>query len=117
MANVKYGDGIVSMSGSIAGNVFSKSAGGNHVSALNRRVKTRTTTQQEVRNTFVTCANSWRNDVSSYQIGLWNDYAKRKPNFNRMGQSITRTGWNWFLRFNLLRTRNGLAPILDPPDD
>ena len=117
MANVKYGNGIVRMIGSLAGNVFSRSKGGNHISALNRRVRTRTSSQKEVRDSFVKCANSWRNEVSENQRLSWIQYGQRKPLPNRLGENIIRTGWNWFLRFNLLRIRNGLSPILNPPDD
>ncbi len=52
MSLVEHGDGIIKMQGTFAGQHFKRDRSGNHCSAMQRRVKSRTDAQAKQRNAF-----------------------------------------------------------------
>jgi len=71
--------------------------------------------QQAIRNGMATLSNRWYNQLSSTQRDDWDTYAKNVPVSNRLGEQITLSGINHYLRSNTAAVALGLTPIDDAP--
>ena len=100
MSLVKYGGGIVGMSGSIAGNTFARNRSGNYVRARTKPVNTNTQSQQDIRAVMSFLTNLWSVTITAGQRTAWNTYANAIAMKNRLGESIYLTGFNHFVRSN-----------------
>jgi len=100
MSLVKYGGGIVGMSGSIAGNTFARNRSGNYVRARTKPVNTNTQAQQDIRAVMSFLTNLWSVTITAGQRTAWNTYANAIAMKNRLGESIYLTGFNHFVRSN-----------------
>jgi hypothetical protein len=100
MSLVKYGGGIVGMSGSIAGNTFARNRSGNYVRARTKPVNTNTQAQQDIRAVMSFLTNLWSVTITAGQRTAWNTYANAIAMKNRLGESIYLTGFNHFIRSN-----------------
>jgi hypothetical protein len=100
MSLVKYGGGIVGMSGSIAGNTFARNRSGNYVRARTKPVNTNTQAQQDIRTIMSFLTNLWSVTITAGQRTAWNTYANAIAMKNRLGESIYLTGFNHFIRSN-----------------
>ena len=102
----------------MGGVYYQRDKTGLHIKAQPRKVKRTDTATQETSKIFLTCVNAWRNfDFTPGQIELWNQYARRHPRFNAVGESYTLTAQLVFYRHNFIRVRNSLPIIYDPPAD
>lgn len=116
MVMVRYGDNIISVKGKISGNYFQRSKNGNHMKALPRRVKSQNIKLQITRKIFTTVQNAWRNKSwSNAEISNWNAFNARHPALNGFGDRIILTHQLCFIKFNLIRVRNGLPVSFVPP--
>jgi len=112
MALVKYGAGIVAMSGSIAGDVHARNRFGNYIRPRTKPVNPHST-RQEISRTIVSyLAEYWHGALNATQRGLWGDYAAAIGMENRLGDTIHITGFNHFIRTNALfmKTPTGVSP-------
>jgi len=100
MALVKYGGGIIQMSGSIAGNTFARNRSGNYVRARTKPVNPNTDRQQTVRANMGTVAHRWTNVLTQLQRDGWNEYAAEVEVTNRLGETIKLSGFNHYCRSN-----------------
>ncbi len=78
MALVKYGGGIVQMSGSIGGDTFARNRYGNYVRARTKPVNPNTTLQQAVRASMSFLTNRWAQTLDAAQRTAWNPYAQNE---------------------------------------
>lgn len=117
MALAKMGGGIVEMNGKMAGNIFRHDQCGQHIEKYPRLVgrKHPTPAQALQRACFMDCVYVWKNDVTDKQILKWYQYAALHWKTNKKGEPIQLSGWNMFLRINLVRIHNGLAALREPP--
>ena len=109
MASVKFGGGIVAMSGSIAGNVFSHNSFGAYVRARTTPINPRTANQNAVRASIAFLAAFWSETLTAAQRTAWNQYAAAVAMTNRLGESVFLSGYNHFLRSNSVTKRSGFA--------
>jgi len=115
MASVRYGGGIVQMSGSIAGNVFARNRYGNYVRARTVPTNPNTTGQQEVRAAIAWLVEHWSSTLTPPQRTAWNLYAASVPMLNRLGEVVHLTGFNHFCRSNAIRKRHADTVIVAGP--
>ena len=113
MAQVKYGGGIIQMSGSIAGNTFARNRFGNYVRARTKPVNPNSDRQVAARARVSFLSEYWASDLSAVNRGLWDTYAAAVAMKNKLGESIKLTGFNHFIRTNAVRMGVAL-PVLEP---
>lgn len=107
MALVKYGAGIVQISGSIAGDVHARNRFGNYIRPRTKPVNPQSERQVAARARVAFAAEYWHNDLSSLQRGLWDTYAAAIAMKNRLGETIHLTGFNHFIRSNTANMQAG----------
>lgn len=111
MALVKYGGGIIQMSGSIAGNTFARNRSGNYVRARTKPVNPNSDLQQIVRAAWATLSARWAQTLTAPQRTAWNLYAANLAMKNKLGETINLTGFNHYLRTNAILLQSGLTLI------
>jgi len=107
MALVKYGGGIVQMSGSIAGNTHARNRFGNYVRARTKPINPNTALQQIVRAAVAFCTDRWSQTLTAGQRTAWNLYADSVNMKNRLGETVKLTGFNHYVRSNSILKRSG----------
>jgi len=115
MALVKYGGGIVGMSGSIAGNTFARNKGGSYVRARTKPINPNTALQQAVRSVMSQLTTRWGETLTPVQRTSWGLYGSSIWMQNRLGEDIKLTGHNHFIRGNAVRLQLGGALVDDGP--
>ncbi len=117
MALVRYGGGVVQMSGSIAGNTFARNRSGNYVRARTVPVNPNTARQIKMRGILGTLTERWSDTLSAAQRTAWNLYGSSVNMLNKLGESIKLTGFNHFIRSNAWRLDLGQTVVDDGPTD
>ena len=112
MALVKYGGGIVGMSGSIAGNTHARNRYGNYIRARTKPINPNTALQQAVRAAVAFLTDRWAQTLTAVQRTAWNLYADNVNMKNRLGETIKLSGYNHYIRSNVPR-KQSLAPVVD----
>ena len=115
MALVKYGGGIIQMSGRIAGNVFARNAGGNYVRAGTIPVNPNSPAQQLVRSALALLMVAWRETLTVGQRIAWETYAAAVVVKNRLGEDIHISGVNHYVRSNTYLLQSGNTRVDDGP--
>lgn len=87
------------LSGSVGGVTAAHNRGGQYLRNRSIPVNPNTNRQQSVRAAFATATEAWKN-LSAIQQGAWTSYANSTPVTNRLGESITLTGHNMYVRTN-----------------
>lgn len=122
MALIRYGGGIVQMSGSIAGTTHARNRFGNYSRARTKPVNPNSTLQVAIRSALSYLTTYWHETLSAAQRIAWGTYANAIAMKNRLGETTYLTGFNHFLRSNIVRVQLGqtLCPnaptILSLPD-
>lgn len=98
MALVRYGGGIVQMSGSIAGNTFARNRFGNYARARTKPVNPNSTRQNRIRSIMAELTERWYSTLTDAQRIAWATYAAAVAMKNRLGETIYLTGFNHYLR-------------------
>ena len=115
MASVKYGGGIIQMSGSIAGNTYARNRYGNYVRARTKPINPNTAKQVLVRSVMQNLTTRWAQTLTSTQRTAWNLYATNVAMTNRLGETIKLTGFNHYIRSNHWFDRMGRTLVDDGP--
>lgn len=115
MALVKYGAGIVQISGSIAGDVHARNRFGNYIRPRTKPVNPHSARQESARAIVAYLAERWHEDLSAVQRNLWNVYAAAVAMKNRLGETIHLTGFNHFIRTNCVMKTWGTGVFDDAP--
>lgn len=119
MASVKYGGGIVAMSGSIAGNTFARNRYSNYVRTRTKPVNPRSVDQEKVRTSLGNLVQRWYNTLTAVMRTAWGNYAANVSMKNRLGETMNLSGFNMYIRSNLQLLRSGgygyrdTAPIIN----
>lgn len=111
MALVKFGGGIVQMSGSIAGNTHARNRYGNYVRARTKPVNPNSARQVSIRSSLAELTTRWSQTVTAVQRTAWNLYGSSVAMTNKLGETVYLTGFNHYLRSNIMRNRVGLGVI------
>jgi len=117
MASVKYGGGIIQMSGSIAGNVFARNRFGNYLRARTKPVNPNSSNQTKVRGILSTLVARWNATLSQAQRDAWDLYASNIAWLNKLGETVKLTGFNHFIRGNSWMLRLDRPVIDDGPTE
>lgn len=115
MALVKFGAGIVDMRGSIAGTVFSRNRYGNYARGRTIPVNPNSSRQQAVRNIMGMLVEMWSQLLTPANRAKWDVYAANTNFVNKLGETITLTGYNHFIRSNMARQNCGVSVVEDGP--
>lgn len=115
MAVVKYGGGITQISGSIAGTVFARNRYGNYTRPRTKPVNPNSTLQAQVREALSALAVMWNATLTAAKRSAWNTYAAAVAMKNRLGETIYLTGFNHFIRSNVILSDKGLTVVTDGP--
>lgn len=107
MSLVKYGGGIVQMSGSIAGNTFARNRFGNYVRSRTKPVNPNSVLQAAVRGFIALLTQRWHDTLTPAQRIEWNTYAAAVAMKNRLGEVTYVTGFNMYIRSNCVRLNLG----------
>jgi len=103
MALIRYGGGVVQMSGSIAGDTFARNRYGNYVRSRTKPINPNTARQVEVRAALSLLTEHWADVLTAAQRAAWDLYASNVVMKNKLGEAIHLTGFNHFIRSNVLR--------------
>jgi len=115
MALIKFGGGVVQMSGSIAGNTYARNRFGNYSRARTKPKNPRTGLQTTIRSAMSLLITRWAQVLTATQRTGWNLYGSSVAMKNRLGESVYLTGMNHYLRSNLLSVRADSVIIDAPP--
>jgi len=115
MALIKFGGGVVQMSGSIAGNTFARNRYGNYCRARTKPVNPQTARQTSIRSGMAFLTSRWGQTLTAVQRTAWNLYASSVTMTNRLGETINLTGFNHYIRSNMIRKQLAYTIIDDGP--
>lgn len=116
MALVKYGGGIVQMSGSIAGNTHARNRFGNYTRSRTKPVNPKSARQMGARIAIMYLAEQWRESPMDDAKRLaWETYADSVNWNNKLGESVKLTGFNMFIRGNAAMLRAGGSLVINGP--
>jgi hypothetical protein len=107
MALIKYGGGIIQASGSIAGNTFARNRFGNYARPRTKPVNPQSSYQVVIRTAMAYFTQRWHDTVTAAQRTAWNTYAAAVAMNNRLGETVYLTGFNHYLRVNIVRLQLG----------
>lgn len=100
-ALVKYGGGVIQMSGSIAGNTFARNRFGNYVRSRTKPVNPNSDRQVQARSIIAQLAEQWGETPMTAAIRIaWGIYAAAIAMQNKLGETIHLSGFNHFVRSN-----------------
>ena len=102
MALIKYGGGIIQMSGSIAGNTYARNRFGNYARARTKPVNPNTDLQDQYRSAVASLTQRWAQTVTAAQRAAWNLYGNNVNMLNRLGEVVHLTGFNHYIRSNVM---------------
>jgi len=118
MALIKYGGGIVQMSGSIAGNTHARNRFGNYARARTKPVNPKSARQMGARILIMMLAEQWRESPMTNEIRTaWEVYADSVNWNNKLGETVKLTGFNHFVRSNAALITAGGTMVTDAPTD
>ena len=100
MALVKYGGGVIQMSGSLAGVTHARNRSGNYMRARTKPVNPNSLGQSNVRDALSALSEDWETELDAAQRLSWQTYANSISMKNRLGESTFLTGFNHFIRSN-----------------
>jgi hypothetical protein len=115
MALVRYGGGIAQMSGSLGGNTYAHNRSGNYVRTRTKPVNPNTDLQTKVRAAMAFLTDRWSQTLTGAQRAAWNLYASNVVMKNRLGVDINLSGFNHYIRSNMIRKQTTTAIIDDGP--
>lgn len=117
-ALIRYGGGIVQMSGSIAGNTFARNRFGNYSRARTKPVNPKSARQVGARVAIMFLAEQWREaPMTDAKRLAWEAYANSVNWQNKLGETIKLTGYQHFMRGNASLIRAGADIVTDGPTD
>lgn len=112
MALVKFGPGILDARGSVGGVVFSKNSSGSYMKARTKPVNPNTARQVAVKAAMAFLTTRWSQTLTAVQRTAWNLYASSVAMPNKLGEAIFNSGFNHYIRSNLIAKLVGY-PLVD----
>lgn len=100
MALVRFGAGVIQMSGSIGGTTFARNRSGNYARARTTGVNPASALQEKIRAVIAYLTDRWLETVTQSQRDAWGNYASAVAMKNRLGETIKLSGFNHYLRSN-----------------
>jgi len=106
---------VTQVSGSIGGMTGSHNKGGMYFRARSLPTNPQTALQVAIRNAMTSLVNEWSGVLTAAQRAAWDVYAANTPVVNKLGDSVNRSGQQWFIGNNVPRLQAGFASIDDAP--
>lgn len=91
---------VTQVSGSIGGTTYSHNTAGLYRRARAIPVNPNTAFQQAVRNNFTTLALAWSQVLTQFQRDEWENYAVLTPTTGKLGDPLTLSGQQMYIRCN-----------------
>ncbi len=115
---VKYGGLVTDARGSMAGNTYSKNRFGKYIRSRTKPINPRSARQSAARILIMMLAEQWRETPMNDAKRLaWGTYSKGVDWGNKLGETVTLTGFNHFIRSNAaLLAAGGTLVTNGPPD-
>lgn len=118
MGLVKYGGGVIQISGSIAGTTHARNRFGNYMRARTKPVNPKSARQMGARILMMMLAEQWRESPMTEAMRIaWQTYANSVNWNNALGETVTLTGFNMFIRGNAALITAGGTLVTDGPTD
>lgn len=116
MAIIKLGSLVLGIRGTVGGVVYSAGLGGPYARAWGRSSNPRAVLQQRSRAHLGGLPGAWQS-VSASERSDWDVFAATdpEPTFNSLGEPVTLSGYNYFVRCNVRRLQVGLDVLLLAP--
>lgn len=111
MALIKFGGGVVGMSGSIAGTTFARNRYGSYARARTKPINPNTGFQQNVRSALSYLTTRWSQTLTADQRTAWNLYGSSVAMLNKLGETIYLSGFNHYIRSNTWLRTVGAAAV------
>ena len=113
MARVTYGSGVTELAGSIGGVTYQKNASGNIAKLRSNPTVNPTALQANYQTLFAQFVAYWPT-LSQANKDLWDALAAAHDHTTPWGETKTLSGYQWFLRCNLIRYRY-YGTVLETP--
>lgn len=110
MTLIRYPEGT-QMSGSAGGTTHSKNRFGFYLRGRTKPVNPNTDRQVAVRNAVRSLTIAWQNVLTQVQRDAWDVYGSNIPWQNKLGEPVTLTGLNHYVRSNTPLVQNGIARV------
>lgn len=118
MALLKLGGGVVEIRGSMAGNTFARNRFGAYMRARTKPINPRSSRQMAARTNIMYLAEQWRESPLTDVIRTaWQTYANSVVWNNKLGEAVSLTGFNMFMRANCALLTAGESMITAAPTD
>lgn len=101
MASIRFSALVSDVKGVVGGNVFQSNANGSFVRARTTPVNRNTSAQQYQRLIMAVYAQKWQG-LTDQDRQDWTDNAALHPYTNRLGEQKIYTGYQWFMKTNLI---------------
>jgi len=115
MARVTYGSGITELAGSIGGVTYQKNASGNIAKLRSNPIVNPTSRQAVHQNNMARLVAFWPT-LSQADKDAWNDLAAAHLHTTPWGESKKLSGYQWFLKCNLIRFKYTSVVRATPAD-
>lgn len=112
MAVVRFPEGQ-QRSGSVGGAVYSHNRFGAYIRARSVPVNPNTARQVAARNLTRNLSIAWQTELTQAQRNVWDAVADVIDWTNALGDSVSLTGLNWYVRTNTARMQGGLPRVDD----
>lgn len=99
-ALIKLGGGVTDIRGSMAGNTYSRNAGGNYMRARTKPINPRSPLQVTRRANLAHLTQFWSGSLTEQERTDWRAYADATNWTNRLGEAISINGLAAFVRLN-----------------
>lgn len=106
---------IASASGSVGGLTFSRNRSGQYCRRRSVPVNPGSPQQSITQGLFSLLVTAWTQELTQTQRDGWDTWAINTPQFDALGQPITITGQNAYIKMNSLRMQNLESRIDDAP--
>jgi hypothetical protein len=115
MALIKLGAGVLAISGSIGGTTFARNRSGSYIRQRTKPVNPNSPRQLAARNNIQALTQSWNSVLTIAQRQAWGLYADSVNVLNRLGETISLSGYNMFIRSNAILLGAGQDGVSDAP--
>jgi len=115
MALVKFGGGVTDMRGSIGGTVYSRNKSGAIARARTTPINPKTALQSAIRAILAFVSQLWRTGTTAAQKAAWAVFAANVPAKNKLGEVISLSGFNQFVKSNTAAQNAGLPNVAAAP--
>ncbi len=106
---------LTQASGSVGGITFSRNRGGMYIRSRAIPTDPSTLFQQEVRTAMINAVSRWSSSLTDDERDDWGVYASLVTLQGPLGDPITVSGFNMFVRTNVARLQSGLPFAFDAP--